>query len=317
MFGQGRRLGRRAAPEGFDPAGFGGFTDIFDAFFGGTAAGGARRGPAAGRLGPSLRPPDHVRGGRPRDREGDRVPGPRPLRDVRRQRRQAGHRARRTCPQCGGRGEIRSIRQTMLGQMVNVSACPAARARARSSSRRARRATARAGPSASGRCGSRSRPGIDEGHQIRLSNEGEIGPRGGAAGHLYVAVHVTAPPDPHAARAPSCSTRPTCRSPRRRSARRITVPTADGEERRRGQGRARSRAPRSGCAAGACRTCAGRGSRGDLHVIVERHRPDQALEAPARAARASTRPRAARRSPSTRALRRDAWPRVTPGPADR
>ena len=29
-----------------------------------------------------------------------------------------------TCPQCNGRGEIRSVRQTMLGQMVNVSACP-------------------------------------------------------------------------------------------------------------------------------------------------------------------------------------------------
>ena len=29
-----------------------------------------------------------------------------------------------TCPQCNGRGEVRSIRQTMLGQMVNVSACP-------------------------------------------------------------------------------------------------------------------------------------------------------------------------------------------------
>ena len=29
-----------------------------------------------------------------------------------------------TCPQCNGRGEVRSVRQTMLGQMVNVSACP-------------------------------------------------------------------------------------------------------------------------------------------------------------------------------------------------
>ena len=32
--------------------------------------------------------------------------------------------------------------------------------------------------------------GIDEGHQIRLSGEGEIGPRGGPAGSLYVAVHI-------------------------------------------------------------------------------------------------------------------------------
>ena len=36
--------------------------------------------------------------------------------------------------------------------------------------------------------------GIDEGHQIRLTNEGEVGPRGGPPGSLYVAVHVA----PHA-----------------------------------------------------------------------------------------------------------------------
>jgi len=37
--------------------------------------------------------------------------------------------------------------------------------------------------------------GIDEGHQIRLSNEGEVGPRGGTPGSLYVAVHVAPHPD--------------------------------------------------------------------------------------------------------------------------
>ena len=31
------------------------------------------------------------------------------------------------CPQCNGRGEVRSVRQTMLGQMVNVAACPRCR----------------------------------------------------------------------------------------------------------------------------------------------------------------------------------------------
>ena len=36
--------------------------------------------------------------------------------------------------------------------------------------------------------------GIDEGHQIRLSNEGEVGPRGGPPGSLYVAVHVAPHP---------------------------------------------------------------------------------------------------------------------------
>ena len=37
-------------------------------------------------------------------------------------------------------------------------------------------------------------PGIDEGHQIRLSSEGEVGPRSGPSGSLYVAIHVTPHP---------------------------------------------------------------------------------------------------------------------------
>ena len=58
------------------------------------------------------------------------------------------------------------------------------------------------------------------------------------------------------------------RSRRLPSARAITVPTVDGDEEveiKAGP----SRAPRSGSAAAACRTCAGAGSRGDLHVLVD------------------------------------------------
>ena len=100
-----------------------------------------------------------------------------------------------TCPQCNGRGEVRSVRQTMLGQMVNVTTCPRCRGdgklvetpceTCRGDGRTERRRTIRVTIPA----------GIDEGHQIRLSNEGEVGPRGGPAGSLYVAVHVT--PHPH------------------------------------------------------------------------------------------------------------------------
>jgi len=100
-----------------------------------------------------------------------------------------------TCPQCGGRGEIRTVRQTMLGQMVNVATCPRCHGNGRivetpcetckGDGRTERRRTLRVTIPA----------GIDEGHQIRISNEGEVGPRGGPAGSLYVAVHVTPHPD--------------------------------------------------------------------------------------------------------------------------
>jgi molecular chaperone DnaJ len=82
----------------------------------------------------------------------------------------------------------------MLGQMVNVSTCPRCRGEGkivedpcptchgegRIEGKRTIRVTIPAG--------------IDEGHQIRLTNEGEIGPRGGPPGSLYVAVHVAPHP---------------------------------------------------------------------------------------------------------------------------
>jgi molecular chaperone DnaJ len=190
MFG---RAGLGADGAGFDASGFGSFSDIFDAFFGGTAAGAARRAhPTAGsdlRYDLRITFEEAVRGtekeiefpvfGRCETCSGTGAkPGTEPV----------------TCDQCGGRGEIRTTRRTMLGQMVNVSACPKCRGEGKivtdpcetchGEGRTERKRSLRVSIPA----------GIDEGHQIRLSNEGEIGVRGGPAGSLYVAVHVTPHP---------------------------------------------------------------------------------------------------------------------------
>ena len=192
MFGRAGVGGAGEGDFGFG-GGFGGFSDIFDAFFGGASATSARRGrPMAGsdlRYDLRITFEEAVKGtekelefpilGRCDTCEGTGArPGTEPI----------------TCPQCNGRGEVRAVRQTMLGQMVNVSACPRCRGEGRiveetcfdcqgegrTERRRSLRVTIPAG--------------IDEGHQIRLSGEGEVGPRGGPPGSLYVAVHVT----PHA-----------------------------------------------------------------------------------------------------------------------
>ncbi len=183
-------LGGEAADFG---AGFGGFGDIFDAFFGGGQAAGVRRGrpPAGSDLRYDLRITfeEAVRG---TEKEIefpilDRCPTC------------SGSGAARgasavICSQCGGRGEVRTVRQTMLGQMVNVATCPRCRGEGRvidtpcetchGDGRAERRKTLRVTIPA----------GIDEGHQIRLSSEGEAGPRGGPPGSLYVAVHVAPHP---------------------------------------------------------------------------------------------------------------------------
>ena len=149
--GGGRRRWRR-------PPGFGGFSDIFDAFFGGSMGGASRRA-ARPQTGSDLRYDLRITfaGGGARDREGDRVPGPRPVRHLR------GHaarsRARRRPSARSATAAARSGRSARRCSARWSTSRPAraATARARSSSRRARRATARAGPSASARSGSRSR----------------------------------------------------------------------------------------------------------------------------------------------------------------
>ena len=178
------------APGGFDTAGFGGFSDIFDAFFGGSAGGGSRRG-AARRPGSDLRYDLRITFaeavlGTEKEIEFpvlgrcDTCGG-------------TGAKAGTSpsqCPQCKGRGEIRSIRQTMLGQMVNVGRARAARARATSSSRRARPATARAAPSASGRCGSPSPRASTRATRSGCRTRARSGRAAAPPGSLYVAVHV-------------------------------------------------------------------------------------------------------------------------------
>ena len=186
-------MGGAGSPFG---EGFGGFGDLFDAFFsgmGGAAAGGARRSrrPAGSDLRYDLRIAfAEAVHGVDKEIEFDLLDkcgtcggsgaalGSTPT----------------TCSQCGGRGEIRSVRQTMLGQMVNVTACT--RCNGEGSVIGKPCGTCRG----DGRVGRHKKlrvtipAGIDEGHQIRLSGEGEAGPRGGPGGNLYVAVHVTPHP---------------------------------------------------------------------------------------------------------------------------
>jgi molecular chaperone DnaJ len=193
MFGRAGIAGSGGADPFGGGAGFGGFADIFDAVFGGGMAGAARRArPTQGsdlRYDLRITFEEAVLGaekeiefpvlGRCDTCDGSgAAPGSSSV----------------TCPQCNGRGELRSVRQTMLGQMVNVAPCPrcrgegkvvedpceTCRGEGRTERRRSLRVTIPAG--------------IDEGHQIRLTNEGEVGPRGGPPGSLYVAVHVAPHP---------------------------------------------------------------------------------------------------------------------------
>lgn len=255
-----------AGAEGFGPfGGFAGFGDIFDAFFGGATTGASRRQRAATgsdlRYDLQLTFEEAIKGtskditftalGACETCAGSGAePGSSPI----------------ACPQCGGTGEMRQVRSTMLGQMVNVTVCgrcrgtgeivekpcPVCRGEGRTEARRTLRVTIP--------------PGIDEGHQIRLSGEGEAGPRGGTPGNLYVVTHVEAHPLLRRQDTELYYELPVSISQAALGAK-VSVPTPDGEElvevrpgtqhgaeiRLRGRGVPHLRRP---------------GVRGDLHVLV-------------------------------------------------
>ena len=95
-----------------------------------------------------------------------------------------------TCPQCQGAGEVRRVRQSLLGQMVTASPCgrcgstgqiiekpcPTCRGEGRRTEARSYTVDVPAG--------------VDTGSTLRLTGRGAAGPRGGPNGDLYVHIRV-------------------------------------------------------------------------------------------------------------------------------
>jgi molecular chaperone DnaJ len=192
------RFGHAAFQNGGSGANYGGFGDIgdiFEQFFGSSfsgRAGGQRRGP---RRGADLRQDitisfDEAVHGAQKDIEVTRAetcptckgsraePGTTPVR----------------CATCKGTGEVRQVRQTFLGSMVNVTTCPTCRGVGETITTPCHTCKGRGQVRNTRRLTVNIPAGVDNGTQIRLSGEGEPGTSGGPAGNLYVVLGV----EPHA-----------------------------------------------------------------------------------------------------------------------
>ena len=98
------------------------------------------------------------------------------------------------CGQCGGTGELRVVRRTMLGNVMTASPCgrcggtgqeittPCDSCEGSGRVRRVEKLTLRIPP------------GIEDGAQLRVTGRGQAGVRGGRSGDLYVAIAIAEHP---------------------------------------------------------------------------------------------------------------------------
>ena len=187
---------------GADPfAGFtGGLGDLFEAFFGGSpfagssggGRGGRRSGPPRGadaEVALTLEFEEAVFGA---DKEVT-VRTPVACQACSATGAQPGTSAT-TCVQCAGAGEVRTVRQSILGQMVTARPCPRCGGQGQQITSPCETCRGE-GRVTEARTFTVPVPaGVDTGNTLRLEGRGPAGPRGGASGDLYVHLDVRSHP---------------------------------------------------------------------------------------------------------------------------
>lgn len=94
------------------------------------------------------------------------------------------------CSTCNGSGEVRQVRQSLLGAMVQVTTCPTCRGSGETISTPCPNCLGRGLERRTRRRVVSIPAGVDSGTQIRLAGEGQPGVNGGPNGNLYIAIEV-------------------------------------------------------------------------------------------------------------------------------
>ncbi|TDC47267.1 molecular chaperone DnaJ [Jiangella ureilytica] len=168
------------------------FTDIMDAFFGGSSARGPRSRVRRGQdalVQLKIELSDAVFGATKELQVDTAV-----VCEVCHGEGTAKGATRVTCPTCQGQGEVSQVQRSFLGQVMTTRPCPACQGFG----------TVNPNPcvecSGDGRIRTRRTltikipAGVDHGTRIQLTGQGEVGPGGGPAGDLYVELAVTPHP---------------------------------------------------------------------------------------------------------------------------
>ncbi len=186
------RFGSANGPGGGgDPFGGGGLGDLFDAFFNAGSGRGGGGGPSGPQRGVDLEVVAQL------DLE-DTIRGVAQEVSVRTavscdtcEATGAAHGSSvETCSQCNGAGQVRQVRQSILGQMVTTSACPRCGGQGQIVTNPCADCSGE-GRRVEDRTYTVDIPaGVSHGSTLRLTGRGAVGPRGGPPGDLYVEIRV-------------------------------------------------------------------------------------------------------------------------------
>jgi len=98
------------------------------------------------------------------------------------------------CPACEGSGEVRRVQRSVFGQFINVSTCDRCRGEGWVVPKPCTGCRGSGRERVSRTLEVKIPAGVDDGSQMRLTNEGELGAYGGPRGNAYVVLNVK----PHA-----------------------------------------------------------------------------------------------------------------------
>ncbi|MBQ7701230.1 MAG: molecular chaperone DnaJ [Candidatus Methanomethylophilaceae archaeon] len=95
-----------------------------------------------------------------------------------------------TCKQCGGRGQVQSIRRTPFGQMSSISTCPSCNGKGKAAVEKCPKCRGSGRLQKTKKVSIRVPAGVQEDDRMRIPGAGDAGYDGGPAGDLFVVIHV-------------------------------------------------------------------------------------------------------------------------------
>lgn len=185
------QFGHAGAQGGFGGGGadFGGFGDIFDMFFGG--GGGGRRNPNAPRQGNDLQYTMSISFKDAYFGKEDEIEIPKEATCSKCDGSGAEPGTKvDTCPTCNGVGQQEVVQNTPFGRVVNRRPCPSCKGKGKFVQTKCSKCHGNGKETIRRKIRINIPAGVDDGMQMRISGEGELGVNGGPPGDLYVVFRV-------------------------------------------------------------------------------------------------------------------------------